>query len=99
MDVWYSPGVPTSAAEQQSKEVFQIYPNPSNGLFFVKFQNELSGIYDLKVVDLLGRVVVTESFNHDQLSLRRMDLNIESGVYLVSLFGEEGLISLKLSVR
>lgn len=54
-----------------------IYPNPSDGKFSIVTNN--SGNLNIKIIDLLGNVVLSENINGRQ---SQYDLIIASGIYL-----------------
>ena len=57
-----------------------LYPNPTNGLFFIK---GLSGALEIHIHDLLGRQVATYSLSPKERTIDVSDL--PSGMYVVSL--------------
>ena len=61
-----------------------LYPNPSNGNFKIKFNNKSRNITNIKVFDLLGKIVHTSvhsSGNEIDVELR----NCPDGIYSVKL--------------
>ncbi len=64
-------------------EVF-VYPNPSNGVFFVEIQSNEWIHVELKVVSLIGKTVIQESIEPNN----RIQLDLSDqpkGVYFVQL--------------
>lgn len=60
---------------------FSIYPNPNQGAFHIKFQNEPNkGCYQLEIWDMLGRKVRNETSLIDDNCLLG-DIRLPSGVY------------------
>lgn len=69
---------PVSAGLKENDNlVFSVYPNPSNGQFFVKGEK----INSISVVDLAGREVYFSNIS-DNNSLVNLD-NVSSGIYTV----------------
>lgn len=67
-------------------ENFSVYPNPSNGVFNLKFNPESSDEIQVALYDLRGRIIKENTFNniseatfHSQLDYS----SIESGVYFL----------------
>jgi hypothetical protein len=65
-------------------ENFQVYPNPSNGTFYVKAN--VNGASNIKVMDITGRVVFEKEYNTQSLLYTSFDLsNQAQGVYMVEV--------------
>lgn len=71
----------------KEKEMFKVYPNPSNGLVHLHI-NQFIGIVTIQVFDCNGRVVFTlpkEAFDID----KRIDLSrLQKGIYLLKVNNE-----------
>lgn len=67
---------------------FVLYPNPNQGSFTVKFlSNSQNELIDIDVYDLRGRSVYKKSFSNTETFSQTINLdNVQSGVYLVSIF-------------
>ena len=67
--------------------IFTAYPNPTAGKSTISFTTEQSGKYLLKVVDMVGKVLLSEDisavegFNTKNINLE----NVAKGVYVISL--------------
>ncbi|MES2836047.1 MAG: T9SS type A sorting domain-containing protein [Bacteroidota bacterium] len=69
----------TGVAEQNpSTKGILILPNPNNGNFIIKSENNLSYI---KIVDLSGRLVYEQKTNSQQVELS--NINLSKGVYIL----------------
>jgi hypothetical protein len=69
----------TGVAEQNNKtKGITIAPNPNNGNFIIRSENNLSY---LKIVDLSGRLVYEQKTNSQQVELN--NLNLSKGVYIL----------------
>jgi hypothetical protein len=64
-----------------------VFPNPTNGKASVQFSSEAATTVSLKVTDLAGRVMVTESYNHSGGIFRHdVDLSTQAkGMYLIEV--------------
>ena len=72
--------------EQTNKEVFTIYPNPSDGSFSVKFSKETSGTFEM--YDITGRLLLTNIFR--QLTFYPVIASgFGKGVYFIKLINDE----------
>lgn len=74
----------------QRAMIFSVYPNPINDYLYITSKN--SEVLRLEIFDLLGRKVLTETDNFNQLDVS--DLN--SGILFVILKTENGTITKKL---
>ncbi len=77
-------------------QLFQNYPNPFNPETKISWYSPVSGIYSLKLFDLLGNEVTTlfngplEAGKHEIiLNANSPDLKLASGVYLLMLKSEK----------
>jgi len=71
---------PTLGIEEKDSGAFRLYPNPTNGEFFVEISNE-SGLdlYSLEVMDLSGKRIAYETMRNGTNPLQ---LNIAPGAYI-----------------
>lgn len=67
--------------EQQEISAFEIYPNPSNGRFYIDFSNSSEDVNHLQIIDLQGKIV----FEKNQPSKKIfIDIsNYSSGNYVI----------------
>lgn len=71
---------PTSINETNASNSFQVYPNPSTGVVFIKTNNEKG---DIAVCDMMGREIVKQTLNGENTKL---DMRIFSnGIYQVKI--------------
>lgn len=82
------------AADNANDElVFNLYPNPTNGLVTIEFASEENESVMLNVSDLTGKTVYSRSFAL-QKGLNKLSLNLtdlETGVYLTTLSNQAGI--------
>lgn len=73
-----------SGVNNNKVENFQVYPNPSNGTFYVRAN--VNGASSIKVMDVTGRVVFEKTYPTQSLLLTSVDLsNQAQGVYMVEV--------------
>lgn len=73
-----------------------IYPNPSNGVFSVSFDDSFEGTYTLIVSNLSGQVLTTQllSKKSEQIDLQ----SLSAGQYLIQIANEQGVYQTRFSV-
>ena len=73
----------------------QVYPNPSNGIYNIRIEN-FTGKIAFQIFDLNGRLIF--DINDDQFENERaIDLrNLQSGIYIIKIIGNEINYSHKL---
>ena len=79
-----------NTATLTNKEEAVIYPNPSNGIVYIKHAEAVKSI---EVVNALGQTVMTIENNNK--SLVKIDLSANRGVYLVRFVNDDQSSSLK----
>lgn len=68
----------------------ELYPNPSNGTFFVN----VNGAYNIEVIDVTGKVVKSQIINNNGV----ISLD-NSGLYIVKFFNENETLIKKVIVK
>lgn len=69
----------------KKQSLFSVSPNPSTGQFVLDLKS-LSGVFDLKVVNLLGQEKYVNQLNSYEHQLYPLDLtHLEKGIYFVVL--------------
>jgi len=84
---------PLSAIEFNANN-FIVSPNPSNSVVFITIQNSAETISTIALVDVLGKVIASES----AINSNQTTLNVESvskGIYLMEITTETGLKATK----
>ncbi len=61
---------------------FQIYPNPSNGLFAIQLQQSYFSDTKISITDITGKIIYQKQVNEQNQSI---ELNVASGVYFVTI--------------
>ncbi len=91
--------VRTAAGISNNKvDGFVVYPNPSNGKFYVKAN--VKGASAIKVMDLTGRVVFQENYPTKALLFTSIDLSNQTpGIYFVEVREGNNVSIQKVSVQ
>ncbi len=86
------PEYDTSAINNPDKSKIIVFPNPSNGYFFVK---SAYNIKQIKISDITGKLIRT--INSDTKQVFISDLN--TGIYILSVFSENNIFTTKLIIQ
>jgi hypothetical protein len=97
--------LPISQAENKtynSKPIFNIYPNPNDGVFKVEYSNPNSDLTNINLVlyDILGNELFQKESAHTA-SKFLWDLNLadlKRGVYVIKLMNKQGVLETKRMV-
>ncbi|MEP7127376.1 MAG: T9SS type A sorting domain-containing protein, partial [Chitinophagales bacterium] len=82
-DVLLTESFPTSITSSGNEPALLIAPNPSNGQFSVAINDLPVGNYQLELIDMLGRLVHSESMNASGSFIKNFDMALPDGVYFV----------------
>ena len=90
-----------SSSEFQDPISFNVYPNPSTGLFHINVQDMSNEPVTLSVFDALGRVVTSyqTTISNDDATIRLDLSSFTKGVYLLQLQSSQGQITEKIMVN
>ncbi|MEO8087795.1 MAG: T9SS type A sorting domain-containing protein [Bacteroidota bacterium] len=78
------------AQSQSSSEKVQLYPNPTNGMATLKFNNEKDEDYLVYIKDVAGRSIIVENRKAVK-GINLMDFDLSSlakGIYIIYLKGD-----------
>ena len=78
----------SSLAELQARSNVAIYPNPNNGLFNITTKNN-THIKQVKVMDVLGKVILNNIYNATDVAIDLTTMN--KGLYMVMIEDENGI--------
>lgn len=69
-----------------SNNTFLVYPNPTNGMFYIDFDKNNTSPFEIEVFDAIGKLVLTQTSttNHTGISLE----HFAKGIYHVRLKNE-----------
>ncbi|EJL75290.1 zinc-dependent metalloprotease [Chryseobacterium populi] len=76
----------------------KIYPNPSNGNFFIKSRN-LSGEVKVTLYDSSGRLIHSSSYQGGGDNTQEFNLSMPKGVYIINVNSTKGAYSQKLIIK
>jgi len=91
-----------SSVEDAVASTFTAYPNPTSGRTNISFTSEDNAKFTLRVTDLLGNVLVSETVNAEAgYNMKEVNLSgVTKGLYLVNLTSDNGSIqTLRLVVE
>ena len=89
-----------SNSDINGKVVMDVYPNPSNGLFNLNFNNIKAGSYNVEVRNMVGQVVHTGSVQLTKDGNTTLDLsNISKGAYLLNISGKNVEINESIVIK
>ena len=83
----------SSGLEVQKEEQFTIYPNPTSGIAILEF----GGKKDIKVLDNLGRIIVTQKNVNSKLKLSKEQLG--TGLFIIEIADENKIWKEKLIIN
>ncbi len=96
----YIPDAVSVKEFQVSGFVFQIYPNPNDGLFTVNFSNASSDKYTVSVKNILGQTVYNRKMNISGNYRMFIDLSeYNAGMYFLTVGNSDGEQTQKIIVR
>ncbi|WP_312306275.1 reprolysin-like metallopeptidase [Chryseobacterium sp.] len=74
----------------------KIYPNPSDGNFFIKSRN-LKGEIKVGMFDASGRLVFSSAYQSE--STKEFNVNVPKGIYVISINSSKGVYNTKLVIK
>ncbi|MEZ5054057.1 MAG: T9SS type A sorting domain-containing protein [Chitinophagales bacterium] len=86
-----------SAIKKNTVASLEIYPNPSNGNFNIVLpKTHLNSLLKMEIADITGKIVFSKMMLPNEF--HTMNLSLENGMYVVSLFAEDQVYVTKLNV-
>ena len=78
-----------------------IYPNPSNDIFYIKFKSTINQNIILRIINIIGEEIYTEFLNnYDGEYSKNINLSNKSkGVYYLEITTPNGIINKKLILQ
>ncbi|SFF11452.1 T9SS type A sorting domain-containing protein [Thermoflexibacter ruber] len=93
------PSIILGTDEETENRIFKVYPNPSNGNFYLQ-ANELKGKNaTLTITDLSGRVIYQRNWQIVGSMESQVELNLAEGIYLLQLDTEKENFKRKLLIE
>ncbi len=89
--------LPTSISKIESKNNFQLYPNPANEIIRIKYNYDSNA--DLIIYDITGKVVRKETLMAGQSDYTLSIADLKSGAYFYSLNNGKEIISMKKLIK
>ncbi|NTV84089.1 MAG: carbohydrate-binding protein, partial [Bacteroidales bacterium] len=97
---WFEISQPTDLNEIPQLERLRIFPNPSNGIFFVEAEFSAMTAYTLTLSDLIGSEIYNSSSEKSSSFIQRIDHQAgKPGVYFLSLSTETGRLTRKVMIN
>lgn len=75
---------PLYLPEQNYHSQFSIYPNPSHSWFEINFSGE-SGSFDYCLMDLTGKIILTDNAKESVIRIHPQTENIDRGMYIIKI--------------
>ncbi|PCJ22574.1 MAG: hypothetical protein COA97_13315 [Flavobacteriales bacterium] len=92
---WNTVGMSEQALEANT----QVYPNPSSGQFTVSLTNVKAGNYELSIIDMLGKLVHSETLTVNGSISKNYNLALKSGLYFVNISNGELTTIKKIAIK
>lgn len=87
-------GINTSA----SAEGFAVFPNPASDQLTLRLNDAATATYEYSIADLSGKEVMKGKAGFEN-GLYTLNLNLNSGLYFLSLKHDQGMIVQKIAIR
>lgn len=99
-DISYEVAVPlTGIINTADRNAFEVYPNPTNGLFEIQLHKSFKP-ESIKVVDQTGKTVLTlDSFGSEKSNIPFDMVNSESGIYYLVVISEGKTMTKKIIIK
>ncbi|MBS7787865.1 T9SS type A sorting domain-containing protein [Flavobacterium sp. CYK-55] len=97
----YTPANPAPRSTLSNQTIFETtaYPNPFSGNFKIKLNSSSNELVQIKVYDLLGRLIEQQIFDYSDAETKEFGENLNSGVYNVIILQGEELKTIKVIKR
>ena len=91
----FDPASGLSSVKNISESIFNIYPNPNNGVFNITTEKLVD--YNISITNILGQEVLTTQFSDLNTTI---DLsNFDKGIYTIEMISEGQVFSEKIVVE
>ena len=78
-----------------------IFPNPSNDIFYIQFKSSIDHYINLRIINIIGEEIYTEFLNNYEGEYSKI-INLQSkskGMYYLEITTPEGIINKKLILQ
>lgn len=86
---------------ETSNHNLSVYPNPSNGHFYIEYESINSGDESIEVSDVLGRVVFESNIKVQAIGAQKIEVStpLQNGFYNVLLKTKQGVFIKKIVIN
>ena len=98
-NLYFSKTPGTSVNDIATLDVFEVYPNPSNGIVNLDVAANEGLILNYTISNIKGQVVAQESVNEPRLNKVINTTVFTPGVYMLNVVTEQGTITKKLIIQ
>lgn len=92
-------GIVTSVSEQNPDNSIKVFPNPSDGIFYIENLSNTGAIESFEILNAFGGLVCTSRFNRNENS-KTVDLSaFPKGIYLLRMYNKENTEVKKLILQ
>lgn len=90
-----------ASIKEVSAELFDIYPNPSNGVLNIKLKKASNALYNIEIYNSLGALIwKQDNANIDANNIKKIELNSpKSGLYTVVLRNKAASFAKKIYIK
>ena len=82
--------------DDKAENQFSIYPNPASEKLFIRFENNITGLYKYEFSDINGKTLMTFSSNS---ALNEIPLqNFENGIYFLKIVSNSNYFTRKIII-
>lgn len=85
-----------------SSHNFEIFPNPSNGIFTINNEQLTNSNYQLTISDLTGKIIFNskyQNFNNSTIDLTSDRSPLQKGIYMLTIKTETDIYTKKLIIQ
>jgi Secretion system C-terminal sorting domain len=90
---WLGSVTKVSSVKNADQIGFKTYPSVTSGLVNLEWEKNLIGKADLRVVNVLGQIVLTQKVNFTEGSAKLDLSSLANGAYIVQLHAEKGVFT------
>lgn len=73
--------------------LFSLYPNPSQSVINIEFENSISENYTISIVNVLGQIVYSKEMSGSKIQVSVDEIPV--GIYVVQVQSKKGMLSKK----